>query len=950
MTRWSCAAVMVCLMACSDGRPHQPLPDLCGGEQCEEGQRCDLPTLHCVTNEAPRLLLHGPLAVVREASFEVSGAVIDDTEGTRVEWHEEVGDWQPVTLAADGRFSITVPARELDAEPVLVTVRVSDGLVQFERSTLAIVDRVAPVLELRAPTAGTVIGGNSATVTVVAHDGSDRLETLTIAGQDVPSARPDAELSAVVTIPLGDRRDFAVLVAAQDGSGNRTEQLFMLQVDGVGPSLRFLAPNQQTAALRAPSFRVEVEATDATTVDRVRLAINDGGFVEAASQDGRLWAIDLPIPEVQAEATFSAQAIDAVGNVTSLRSAPVQIDRIAPTVEVLAPDLDAIVAQAFSVRVLAGPDAASVTATFAGTTIPLQRSPPDDHWTGEVPLTVQRDYSAEFVVAVVRDAAGNERSSTPHRLFIDTVAPTLTFLTPTANARLNQSHFAGSDEVTVSWQVQDADPQAALVSIDGVPSPPAHDTRITTLPSDDGRSITTTVVVSDRAQHQTTGSVTFSVDRVAPTIVAWLPAANARNVEPRTTGITFSERVLGPTTSSDALTLAPVVTQPGSWDAAHRTWTSADLAPYAVFTASLADLTDLAGNPLAQTSSRKFHTAAFVPASGTVLATGVRGFKVASDADGVATLSIATATKFTVQSLSPVSGTLGGPSVSLSRLITDFELNAWAVVDPLTLLASHRVGSSYRFGDELHRQAITDGVSAPISFVATGGAAGTVLSVPAFSAEADASAFAVTNAASYVRGAASAVMSHSPRLIAQSGYTWAGFSTSSTAVTWSRFLCIASFLGAPNCTSYAFSAPATNPTELRAVISPTARCLVASWDTGGARVAVFQPLTYCNEWRLAGTPLHASCQSNPGPSPVSVPGSLKVAPFSAQGENTLLAASLDNGLRLSKMTNPAACTSDFTALGTPSSDAVTAFEPVQLGNQPAVLYIDGSSNLKLFVP
>lgn len=950
MTRWSCAVAVLCLTACGGASNSKPAaqPGSCGGDVCAEAQRCDASTLRCVTNEAPLLTLVAPTTVISDAQFEISGRATDDTEVTTLEWREGVDAWKPLVPSADGAFAFTVPTHDLDAEPVAITVRASDGQEKVERFAIVIVDRVGPALELKAPSTGTVSGGSSVTVTVIAHDGSDGLRELSIGGQSIASPRTGIDLSAEVVIPAGERRGLEVVVAAKDLDGNRTTQTFTLQVDGAGPALRFIAPTGQPAPLNTPSFRAVVEALDPSAVQRVRLAMADGGLVDATAQDGGLWVAEFPIPEVEQQVTFTAEAVDAVGNLSSLRSAPVQIDRVAPSVEVTGPDPDSIVGHAFSVAVLAGPDATTVTASFAGTTIPLQFFQNDGKWEGQMPLTVMRDYSPELVVAVARDAAGNQRSSAPYRLFIDTVAPTLTFTSPAANAKLNRSSFVGTDDVTVSWQVQDADPQAATVSVGGVPTT-ANDVRVSTSPSDDGRTLTTTVVAADRRGNVVMGSLTFSVDRVAPSIVSWLPAANARNVEPRTTSVTFSERVTGPTTSTDALAIAPGVTQPGTWSAAHTTWTSVDLAPYSVFAATLANLTDDSGNPVAP-SSRQFHTAAFVPASGTVLAANVQSFKLASDADGVLTLAIATATSFNVQGLSPVTGTLSAPSVHVASNLTDFELNAWAVIDPATLVATHRVGASHRSAAELHRHAITDGTAVPISFIATGGVPGSVLSVPAFSGEADASAFAVTNSTNYLRGTSTVGVSSSPNLIAQAGYTWAGFSTSSSAVTWSRFLCVSGFFGSPNCTSYVFNSPATTPTELRAAVSPSSQCLVASWNSGSQRVALFQPLAYCNEKRWAGTLPHPSCQNTSGPTPVALTNSLRVAPFSGNGELTMLAAYSDGGLRLGKMTNPAACTNSFTPVGNPLSEAATSFEPVQLGNKPALLYIDASSNLKLFVP
>lgn len=950
MTRWSCAVAVVCLMACSE-QP-APMAGACGGETCSEAQRCHASTLRCVTNAVPKLTLVAPTTVISDASFVISGTVVDDTDATLLAWRDGVGEWQPLE-SSGGKFSFTVPARELDAEPMYLTVRADDATTQVEASTLVIVDRVGPKFELKAPLG--VAGGAQATVTIVARDGSEGLQDLSIAGKDIASPRTGTELSAQVSIPTADRTAIPVTVVAKDLNGNRTTQTFMVQVDGAGPSLRFVSPTAQTPVTNAAAYRVEVEAIDLSGVQQLRVAMGDGGFVAAAEQDGGVWAVELPMPLAEQAVRFSAEAVDGAGNLSSVGSAPLAVDRVAPTVQVTGPSLDQVPDGVLFVNAVASPDAVSVSAMFAGNTAPLSKESGD--WQGQVPFTMVGDHVAEFVVVVARDAAGNLGTSAPHRQFIDTVPPTLTFIAPAANAKLNRSNFVSTDEVVVTWRVQDGDPQARTVSVDGALTS-ADQVSITTLPGDDGRSITTTVIASDSGGNVTTRSITFTVDRVAPTILSWLPAANARNVEPRTTTVAFSERVTGPTTSTDALTISPGVTQPGTWDAAHSTWTSASLTPYSVFTATLGNLADDSGNPVNVVASRTFHTAATGPASGAVIATAVTGFNVVSDADGVVTVAVTTPSGYRVFGLNPVTGAVESPSV------TDvnggqFSLNASMMVDPATLVATHRVGSA-RYGAVgtgpfvpmgLVRHGITNGVAGPLG--STADAAGVVISQGAFSGEGDSSAFALINGTSYQRGALNRLLPTTPHLVvAQSNSTWAAFSTSAAGLAWSRFLCIPnSYTGVSTCNAFSFSAASVDPAEVRAAIAPGGRCLVATWKTGTGRAALFQQLTSCDEQRPVGVPPHPSCQNNQVVTAVPVTNRLRVAPFSGNGENTLLGAydTGSGGIQLGKLSAPAACTNAFTALGV-VNQPTTAFEPVQLGNKPALLYTDASRNLILYAP
>lgn len=946
-TRWPCAVVLS-LMACSTPQ----LPEgACAGVICTEAQRCERSTLRCVKNELPKVMLIAPTTVVSDASFELSGSVTDDTKGTTLEWRDGVDEWQPVEVDEEGAFVITVPTRLLDAEPMLLTVRAADGQQQVERSTLVIVDRVGPKLELQSPALNQVIGSSSVRFTVVARDGSEGLQDLYIGERSIEAPRTGSEVSVLLAIPEGDRQSLPVIVSAKDLNGNRSLQSFILQVDRAGPMIRFISPAAQTS-ISTPSFRVEVEATDPSAVEQVRLAMDDGGFVDATAEDGRVWSAEFPMPLAERQVVFKAAAVDGAGN-TKVFTFAAAVDRVAPTLELGSPAANSVHKRAFSVTALTSVDAASVTAQFDGATVALTRSSAGS-WEGQLPLTSDRDFSAEPLVLVARDAAGNQRAGS-FPLFIDTVAPTVNFTSPRANAKLNASNFAGTDEVTIAWQVQDDDALAATVSVDGAPST-ASTARVTTLAGDDGRTITRTVVVADRAGNVGTGSVTFTVDRRAPTVVTWSPAASARNVEPRKTTIAFSEHVVGPTTASDALTISGV-TQPGVWDAAHTTWTSPELPPYAVFNATLNGLTDDAGNPVVVTS-RRFHTAAFVPASGLVLGTNVSRFDATADTDGVVTIATMSPVGYRVFALSPVTGVVQAPVLSEPN-VGVFKLNASLTVDPNTLIATHRVGST-RYGGigpgpispvGLVRHFIVDGVATAVGSTASG--MGGVVSQLPFDGETDPTPYGLMDGSTYRRGNSARTLSAATdSLIAQSASTWAGLSVASNAISAARFLCIPPGLaGGPTvCTNFNFQlSPVTNPTELSAAISPSGRCLVVTASSQGARFGTSIPLARCNELRPFGAPPHGSCQNNTYPL-VAMPSTF-VAPFGGNGEDTVLAASEVAGVpRLHKLSDPAACTGFGTALGAPAPETARAWQPVQLGNKPALLYTDANNTLKLHVP
>jgi hypothetical protein len=339
-----------------------------------------------------------------------------------------------------------------------------------------------------------------------------------------------------------------------------------------------------------------------------------------------------------------------------------------------------------------------------------------------------------------------------------------------------------------------------------------------------------------------------------------------------------------------------------------------------------------------------------------VLATNVTSFTVTSDSDGVATVALITAGGYRVFGLSPTTGAPLAPSVSDANTGT-FSLNSSLSVDPVSLVATHRVGSA-RYGFVgtgqfqslgLVRHGITDGVAGPIG--STANLTGAVLSQGPFPGEAGVLSFATIEGSTYTRGATSTALPLSPNLlVAQSVSSWSAF-TPANGVSWSRFVCIFNILtGAPTCVSFAFSAGIAAASDLRAAIAPNGRCQLVT-ATNGTRYGVFQPLSNCNELAPPGTPAHPSCRNYPALTAISVPAGLRPAPFSGNGESTLLVASEVSGVpRLGKMVDPVGCTNQFTAVGNPAPELAVAYEPVQLGNKPALLYIDTSNTLKLFVP
>lgn len=886
----------------------------CGGEVCLAGQRCDPQELECVDDHAPWLKVFVPGDVVTAEAFEVRVEASDDEALTLLAWNDGATRWQPLALVG-GEVRFSVPTPVLDAAPMHLVVRAADAQREVKTSADVRVDRVGPVLERVAPALGVISSGSSVRVRLLVRDGSQSLTALRVAGASMVEPRVERELEVPVALPPNsDGVELDIEVSATDGNGNTTTQQWPLRVDNVRPRVRFVETSPR---------RLEVEARDGSGVQRVRLGLLDAGLVDATRTDAGTYVADLALPPMEADVAFVAEGLDTAGNLSTVVSTAVHVDTLPPTLAIVRPALGVMTNQATLAVEADVQGATEVRASLDGVTVPLVAGP---SWTGVVPVAPS-DFVTRTLTVVARDAAGNTTTQT-RDVVVDTVAPVVRFTAPLPGAMLNASQFRSSDDVAVRWQVLDADSRASTSSVDGMSLSGA----MTTLPTENGVQHDVTVIATDRVGNRASSSLRFVVDRVAPSIVSWVPAANARNVEGRVV-IQFSEKTIGATSTSDALHA-----QAGLWDATHTTWSSAVLPPDAVLVGTLDPLTDLAGNPLAATAPRTFHTAAVVPASGTELASGVQRFKAISDADGVLSIGVQDAQGYQLLQVSPTTGVVTslrfGPA-------SDFALNAWESVDANTLTASHRVGSSALNGGLVSRAVVTDGVVVPLSSTSTG----SVLTVPGFGGEADSSATALINGTSYVRGAATVTLKGAPQLlVTQADSSWVGFSTSASAVNWVRFVCSLSPLGAQVCRNVAFSAASAGATDVRAALSPEGACLVSTWTSAGQRFGVFQPLEPCGG---GGLSVPAGCVDNAAVPVMTLSNRLSVAPFSGNGQHSLIGAWSDGLLHVGKMSQ---CGNTFTPIGNALSDPAIAFEPVQLGNKAVLLYTDTSARLKLFVP
>jgi hypothetical protein len=930
------------LVACEP----EKLAGECGGEFCAADQRCDDDSLRCVLDEPPTVTLTPIAAVVTSANISLSGSLGDDVAVTRATWSLEGSEPVEFTARSDGKFTIPVPAPAVDERPLKLDVVVSDGKNEATASIDVRVDRVGPTIELVAPAMGGTIGGAMPRVTLRATDGSRSVGSVSVDGKVVPGVMHDTTFYGPVTVPANSARvPVSVVVSAADMYGNMSSTTFALFGDTVAPTLAVTKPAADDTVVATDLLRLEGTASDPTPLT-VRVSGLDAGAV-VATLDGGAWIADVAIPEIEATETLSIEASDGLQSTIVARR--IRIDRVAPQATIVVPARDAIVGPMVTVTVNVTGSPASVQAQL-GTGAPVVLAGGPTSWTGQV-AGPSVDFDARDLVVTVRDAAGNE-STARTSVIVDNVAPVISFIAPAADRKFNIADFASTNDVTVSWGLQDGDPQAAQTQVNGSAST-ATSLLITTAPTDNGRVVTTTVTATDRAGNVGTGTRTFSVDRVRPMLLSWAPLANSRNVE-NGVRLDFSEPVFGATTSTDAVVITPAITS-GSWTANHDVWTSGALTPYSVFTAQLATnaLADSHGNAVLTAELRRFSTAAAAISGDHLLRSSVLSFRAVSDADGrvtVATKSLAgVMPNFVVQSLSPSAMTLEAPLASSNAVVTTFELNAWNYVDPVALTARPVVGAYWYIpctGAPCVNQTETRRWdSGAQTFTSSAGPF--VLSAGPLQAESNRAELATINGPDYVRGTAAPVtLPFSPQpVVAQSGTSWAAFATVAGRVKWARLSCRRS-LSLTTCGPEEYGVDVTGtPSALSMAMNPAGTCLAAAWDDSSGRRVVYVPqATFCSD--PTSDPL---CNSPPVPAAVTAPAGIMLTPWNSPLGAGLLAAWRTTG-GVGLFTNTACSTVGYFGAGTLQSSTVLEFAPVQVGARAGLVYRNSSNELRLFIP
>ena len=226
---------------------------------------------------------------------------------------------------------------------------------------------------------------------------------------------------------------------------------------------------------------------------------------------------------------------------------------------------------------------------------------------------------------VATDLSDNTATATLS-VIVDVKPPVLTITNPAPNAKLNVQNFLTTGNAPLTWTLTDGDPQLVLglVQTDGgFVVPPVLPTAAT----DNPKTYSPLLRASDRAGNISTASVTFTVDRVLPTVTTSTPANDTRMFVGDVTA-DFSE----PMTFGVGLALNPNVV--GTWPTPSR-FVVTGLAKDTVYSVTTGmTVTDLHGNPVVPINYR-FHTETMVPTVGALLGNGYREvYDATTDSEG----------------------------------------------------------------------------------------------------------------------------------------------------------------------------------------------------------------------------------------------------------------------------------------------------------------------------
>jgi hypothetical protein len=200
----------------------------------------------------------------------------------------------------------------------------------------------------------------------------------------------------------------------------------------------------------------------------------------------------------------------------------------------------------------------------------------------------------------------------------------------------------------------------------------------------------------------------------------------------------------------------------------------------------------------------------------------------------------------------------------------------------------------------------------------------------------------------YSRAPSVSVMMHaSPQsMLAAAPSRWASVNVASGSIWWDEYACTTNLFGITACgfvSSTVAGSISTLTAQVSTAMSPDGSCLATAFDGPTGRVLALQGPRVCSRGVCVAAPVTVVS---------AAPKGLQVAQSWLPGGGLLGAWLAPIGPLLPDSMHlgiSSTCDGSFTELSA-ALGLTTQFQPVQLGNKPALLYIDAAANLKVFVP
>ncbi|MBS1151712.1 MAG: serine protease, subtilase family [Myxococcaceae bacterium] len=448
----------------------------------------------------------------------------------------------------------------------------------------------------------------------------------------------DGGFSTQVTLPVIDAAPATITVRATDAKGREVKVDRAIKVDNVSPICAVTAPLDGAVVTMLGNLQVSLTASDGSlSLVNPRVSTDGAQTFTPANGAAGSYIFGWNVSADNGGSRDVVFRVDDSSGHSCEAKITVTVDNVKPTVAFASPDAGSVLGPAFFAAggVLSGTASdgtralKSVTLAFADAGV-RAATVQGTQWTISIAAPAGDDFEMETATVVATDLADNTASATLG-VTVDVVAPVLTITSPAANAKLNASSFTAGSNVALAWTLTDGDPQLSVgitLADGGVQSPPV----LATAPTDNPKTYQPTLVATDRVGNSSTASVTFSVDRVAPTVTATVPANNTR-MHVGAASVEYSEAMIG----GAGLTLLPG--SPGTWTTPQK-WTVTALERDTVYLASTGQVADLHGN-LVVASTFKFHTETWAPTSGAILGSGIVAvLAAAADQEGFINLVV----------------------------------------------------------------------------------------------------------------------------------------------------------------------------------------------------------------------------------------------------------------------------------------------------------------------